>query len=231
MTMAEGIHVLHDGWELPRVEAAQALGATAAEMRDAGCSPREIMAARPRDVLRSLPEDPHLWQLAATTMANAGHDHETVAGHLVGHAPTAAAFAAGLTSAIPDDPAAGLAAAVHRQADPAHLSAAAASYGLSSEETGHLLLDVGCEAATTLDVLIERCDGDAGHATEIGARIGIEPSTIETWRRPAQPDITHLHGSDELMGPEETAALLAALPPPSRSSPADDLLVGLDPGG
>ena len=54
------------------------------------------------------------------------------------------------------DPAAGLAAAVHRHADPAHLSAAASSYGLSSEETGHVLLDVGCDSATTLDALIDR---------------------------------------------------------------------------
>ena len=60
MTVAEGIHALHDGWELSRPDAAQVLGATAAEMRDAGCSPKEIMAARPRDVLRSLPDDPVL---------------------------------------------------------------------------------------------------------------------------------------------------------------------------
>lgn len=229
MTMPEGIRILHEGWDLSRADAAQALGATAAEMRDAGCSSREIMAARPRDVLRSLPDDPHLWRLAATTMANAGHDQSTVAGHLVGHAPTAAAFAAGLTSAIPDDPPVGLGAAVQSQADPEHLAAAADGYGLSPEETGHLLLDVGCGAATTLDALVRRCDGDGDRAAEIATRVGIGQTTIDTWCRSTQPEVAHLPVTDDLLGSEETAALLAALPRPRSASPTDDLVVGLDP--
>jgi hypothetical protein len=228
ITTADGITALRDGWNMTRADAAQALGATAAEMRDAGCSPREIMAARPRDVLRSLPEDPHLWQLAATTMSNAGHDHATVAAHLVGHAPTPAAFAAGLTSAI-EDPRAGIGAAVQRQAAPEHLAAAASSYGLSPEETGNLLLDVGCAAATTLDALTSRCDGDTDGAAEVGSHIGIGSLAIETWRHPAATVISRIPGSDDLLGPEETAALLAALPSPQPPSRAADLVVGLDP--
>jgi len=227
MTMADGIAALHDGWNMSRADAAQALGATAAEMRDAGCTPREIMAARPRDVLRSLPDDPHLWQLAATTMANAGHDNSTVAGHLVDHAPTAVAFAAGLTSAI-EDPTAGLSAAVQRQATAEHLAAAASAYDLSPEETGNLLVGVGCASEMTLDALASRCDGDIDHAAETGSRIGIGPSVIENWRHPTQADVTRISGSDDLLGPEETAALLAALPPPGSPSRTADLVVGLD---
>lgn len=71
-------------------------------MRDAGCTATEIMATRPREILRALPEDPHLWELAAGTMAAAGHGPNIVAGHLVAHAPTLDAFAAGIAAGIDD---------------------------------------------------------------------------------------------------------------------------------
>jgi hypothetical protein len=78
--------------------------------------------------------------------------------------------------------------------------------------------------------LTSRCDGDTVQAAEIGSRIGIGPSVIETWRHPTKADVTRIPGSDDLLGPEETAALLAALPPPGPRSRGVDLVVGLDPG-
>ena len=46
------------------------LGATATEMRSAGCTPVEIIATRPRDVLRSLPDDPHLSRVHCVVEVN-----------------------------------------------------------------------------------------------------------------------------------------------------------------
>jgi hypothetical protein len=100
--MPDGIRVLREGWGLEPVEAADALGATAQERRAAGCSATDILRARPRDVLRALPEDPHAWELAAVTMAQGGHSDARVVDHLLNHAPTAEAFAAG-AAALADD--------------------------------------------------------------------------------------------------------------------------------
>ena len=50
--VADSIRVLHEQWDLPNAAAAAALGATAAEMRDAGCTGTEVMAATVLNVSR-----------------------------------------------------------------------------------------------------------------------------------------------------------------------------------
>ncbi|MGH9137725.1 MAG: hypothetical protein ACRD0G_11845 [Acidimicrobiales bacterium] len=148
--MAGAIRVLRERWDLDSIDAATALGATASEMRDAGCTAAEIMATRPRDILRALPEYPHLWEFAAGTMAAAGHRPDVVAGHLVAHAPTVDTFAAGLAAGI-DDPAAGLTITARQGATGDQLAAAAEAYGLSPTETARLLVDGGTPPALVLD--------------------------------------------------------------------------------
>lgn len=226
LTTVEGIAALEEEWGTSKGEAAEALSATASEMRAAGCSAQEIMLSRPRDVLRALPDDPHLWELAAVTMANAGHDEASVASHLVAHAPTPAAFAAGITSAV-EDPASGLSTAVDRHATPAQLTAASRGYGLSPETTGRLLLDAGAAADTALDVLEGRCHGDRGRAADLGARIGVGDDDLASWRADVMPPVRHLPGAD-ILGPEETASLLAALPDPDPTPQPPDLIATLD---
>lgn len=224
----ESIDLLTEGWGVARLRAAEALGATASEMREAGCTTREIMASRPRDVLRSLPEDAHLWELAAITMTNAGHDPTTVVSHLVGHAPTPDAFAAGLTAAV-ESPVEGLGLASQRQASVEQLAATSLAYGLSPATTGHVLVEAGVSTGDLLDVLKGRGDGDIAAVAATGAAVGIDPAEITVWQTAHQTPVTLTDPPGTLLGPAETQALLASLPPPGVApSPAPDLVDGLE---
>jgi len=213
--MADAIRVLHDRWDLPRTDAAELLAATAAEMRDAGCRPVEIMAAQPRDVLRTLPNDAHLWELAAGTMATAGHPTATVARHLVAHAPSAEAFAAGLTMIA--EPADGLVTAARAHAHGDQLAAASERYGLSPAETARLLGGV-TDPTDVLDTLAARCDGDIASVASIAADAGLTPADIDAWRTPAPTTtVSPICSGIEV----DTEVLLATLPPPGASAETD----------
>ncbi|HRE03343.1 MAG TPA: hypothetical protein PLV68_18755, partial [Ilumatobacteraceae bacterium] len=209
----DAIRVLHERWEMPRPEAAELLDATAAEMRTAGCTPVEIIAARPRDVLRSLPDEPHLWELAAGTMALAGHSAATIANHLVAHAPSPDAFAAALTAGI-DDPTAGVAVAVRSGAQGDQLAAVTEAYGLAPAEAATLLTDHGCQANVLLDTLDIRCDHDTQAVTGLAGHAGIDTAAIEAWMNPTEPIVPPIArwGGLDLGDADE---LLARLPTPS----------------
>jgi hypothetical protein len=216
--MADAIRVLHERWDLPRPEAADLLDATATEMRDAGCTATEIMASRPRDILRTLPDDPHLWELAAGTMATAEHPAGTITAHLAAHAPTPEAFAAGLTTIA--DATDGLTLAAAHHAQPEQLAAASERYGLSPTETAGLL------AGTTtpgrlLDTIAIRCDHDPKATTRVAAAVGVTDSAIEAWRHPPEPVRPIRLGGAEL----DPTPLLAALRGPTARN--DDELVQL----
>ena len=226
--MPDAIRVLRDRWDLPGIDAAAALGATAQEMRDAGCTAAEIMAARPRDILRTLPEDPHLWELAAATMATAGHRPTVIAAHLVAHAPTLDAFAAGLTVGV-DNPDTGLTTAARSGATGDQLAAASEAYGLSPTEAGNCLVAAGTTAETVLDTLDARCDRDTDTVVAIAADIGFTADAIDAWRHPAP-----VAGVASIGDRDDAAALLAVLPPPGPSVEADpvqllDTLTGIEP--
>ncbi|MBI5738860.1 MAG: hypothetical protein HY997_23610 [Mycolicibacterium neoaurum] len=231
--MADAIRVLHEHWDLPNTDAATALGATATEMRDAGCTATEIMATRPRDILRALPEDPHLWELAAGTMAAAGHGPNIVAGHLVAHAPTLDAFAAGIAAGI-DDPAIGLTLAARYAATGDQLAAASEAYGLSPAETATILVDAGTQPGLVLDTLDARCDHDTDTALTIAGGAGIDHDAIHAWRNPAPIPAPAVASISTAVGSNDAAALLAVLPPPGPPVELDpirllDTLAGIEP--
>ena len=213
--MSDAIGVLRNRWELSSLDAASALGATAEEMRDAGCTPVEIMAARPRDILRALPEDPQLWELAAGTMATAGHRPQVIAAHLVAHAPTLDAFAAGLTVGI-DDPATGLITASRCAATGHQLAAASEAYGLSPAQTASTLHTASAAPEVVLDAIDARCDHDLNTMAEIATDVGIGADAIDTWLHPAPSTPLPSVG-----GHDDAAALLAVLPPPGPSAEID----------
>jgi hypothetical protein len=224
--MPEAIRVLQERWDLPRAEAAELLGAPAAEMRAAGCTPVEVIATRPRDVLRSLPDDPHLWELAAGTMAAAGHSPATIASHLVAHAPTADAFAAGLTTGI-DDPSAGVALAVRCGAQGDQLAAVTEAYGLSPTETSTLLADHRCPQHLLLDTLDVRCDHDTEAVLALAGAAGVSADAIDAWISPAEPvapPVARWGGLD--LG--DAAELLATLPDPQPAGFAPDVADAFD---
>ena len=227
--MPDAIRVLHQHWDLSNIDAAAALGATAADMRDAGCTATEIMATRPRDILRALPEDPHLWELAAGTMA-AGHGPNIIAGHLVAHAPTLDAFAAGIAAGI-DDPTTGLTLAARHGATGDQLAAASEAYGLSPTETATVLVDAGTQPGLVLDTLDARCDHDTDTALTIAGGAGIDHAAIEAWRHPTP--IAPIASISTAVGADNAAALLAVLPPPGPSVELDptrllDTLTGVE---
>jgi len=186
------------------------------------------MAARPRDILRALPDDPHLWELAAGTMAGAGHRPHVIAAHLVAHAPTLDAFAAGLSVGI-DDPDHGLAAAARAGASGDQLAAASEAYGLTPAQTGAALHDAGIATEVVLDTLDARCEHDTDAVTTIADGLGITGEAISVWQNPA-PVATMTSIGDR----DDAAALLAVLPSPGPSVESDpvrllDALPGIEP--
>jgi hypothetical protein len=163
---AEALRALHEGWQVSLSHAAELAGASAADMRTAGCSATEIMLVRPREVMRHLSADPALWDLAAGTMATAGHPAHEVVAHLASHAPSPECFAAGVAAAV-DDPAVGIALAV-RQGLPAEaLVATSERYGVAPIELASALADAGASAPVMVPSVLARCDGDAELATQI----------------------------------------------------------------
>jgi hypothetical protein len=159
------IDELHCRWDIPRTTAAGLLDATATDMRAAGCTAQEIMAVRPRDVLRHLTNDPTTWDLAAGTMAASHPAHEVVA-HLASHAPDPHCFAAGVTAAV-DEPAVGIALAV-RQGLPADaIVATSERYGMAPIELAAALADANTHPTIAVPAVLARCDGDPTLTTQV----------------------------------------------------------------
>ena len=227
--IADGIRVLHERWGLDRIDAADLLDATATEMRQAGCTPVEIMASRPRDVLRNLTDDPHLWELAAGTMATAGHSSAQVAAHLVAHAPTADSFAAGLTT-ITSDPTEGLGLAAHYLASAQNLAAASERYGLSPAQTATVLADTGAPADLLVETLWHRCDHDMDAAIQLAVDTGhVDRSVVDRTADGLGVTSAVLRGITPGVGGQtwvvdvnDANALLAALPDPVPSTSGFD---------
>ncbi len=172
--MASAIRALDARWHVPLIEASRLVGATGAEMREAGCSAADILALRPESILDHLPSDPHLWELAAGTMATNGTDPAIVVSHLVAHAPTAETFAAGLATAV-DDPAAGLGLAARFRSQPEHLAAASERYGLSPAETATILRDEQLPTSQALATIGFRCGFDDNAVFEAWAGAALRP--------------------------------------------------------
>jgi hypothetical protein len=218
--IADGIRALHTQWELSLPDAAEALDANATEMRAAGCSPVQIMAARPRDVLRVLPDDPHLWDLAAGTMATAGHSDGQIASHLVAHAPSVEAFVAGM-GALTDDVATAMVLATSYGASGEYLAGASEHYGLSPAETAQVLTSLDVSAQLRVETLWERCDHDPDATRDLAvAHAALDQPTIRRCLR-----IAGLAPADEALSPATLAnsvidigdadALIAQLPAPT----------------
>ncbi len=154
------------------------LGATVDELQSAGCSPAELLAAHPREVLRSLDARPHTWETAATTMIESGTPTATVIRHLAAHAPTPESFASGVAM-ICDRPDV---AFVHsaRHAHPDDLAALGSIYELEPATTAQLLADAGTHPATAYEALVVACDGDVEAADALSIRhLNLDPSTLD----------------------------------------------------
>jgi len=225
---AKAIEVLETRWEVNKVAAAEIVGATAADMRDAGCTATEILAARPREVIEHLPADPHLWELAGGTLAVAGHHPTDIAGLLATQAPDPACFAAGITTAV-EDPSFGISLAVRRGMPPEAVAATSERYGLSPSETATALGDAGAAPTLAVPVLFERCGADLTLTAQI-ARSTLQlrnDSVIEALadREPLDAaDLNELRAAKPLS--RDRDALIAAHIPPRPESTVRNLSNG-----
>jgi hypothetical protein len=217
--MSDAIRALEGRWDLHKVEAARMIGATGTEMRAAGCTATEILALRPEAILANLPNEPHLWELAAGTMATSGHSPNVVVSHLVNHAPSAETFAAGVATAV-DDPTVGIGLASRLRAQPEYLAAASERYGLTPAETAHILRAEQAPLTQALAVIGHRCEFDDDAVLEAWAGATLDTPDITPTATIARTGITSIGGTDIGTADE----LLALLPHPSHSRPTPALL-------
>ncbi len=222
---AKAIEVLDARWDLDKTSAAELLGATARDMRDAGCTAAEILAARPREVIEHLPADPHLWELAGGSLAVAGHHPTDIAGFLAAQAPDPACFAAAITTAV-DDPSFGISLAVRRGMPPEAIAATSERYGLSPSETATALADAGAAPHLAVPVLFQRCDGDLTLTTQIArSTLQLRNDTVIDALADREPldaaDISELRAARPLS--RDRDALIAAHIPPRPEPPVRDL--------
>jgi hypothetical protein len=205
LPITEGVRALSELWDVDRVAAGQMLGATMLELRDAGCTPAELLAAHPREVLRSLDARPHTWELAAATLIETGMTAEAAVRQLAAHAPTPDAFAVAVFTIVEDPIAAYAYSARHAQPD--DLAALGEQYGLDPDTAAQLLADAGTHPTTAIEALTIACDGDT---------ITVEALALRHFNRPAEAHVIPV--IDLTTG----AGLRAALPSPTAIG-SDDL--------
>jgi hypothetical protein len=222
---ADAIGELHQRWGIGRVDAAELVSATAIEMRAAGCTPTEIIAARPREVVTSLPARPDLWDLAGGTLAVTGHTPEEIAGIVATHAPNADCFAAALTAAV-DEPHAGLALAVRRGMPSEAIVALSERYGLAPIETATALAEASASPRLAVQVIYDRCDADPVLTTQIArSALGLRTEAVIAALGDHDPvdaaTVSHLHAAAPLS--RDRDALIEAHQPP-RPAPRPPLV-------
>ncbi len=165
----DAIRVLHDRWGLDRLDAAELVGGTVDELRAAGCTPAELLAAAPRETLRAMDARDSTWVTAACSLLDAGYTPAEAVAHLVAHAPTPAACAAGVATVVDD--ALDAFAFAARRAQPEDLAAIADRFGLDPTATEQLLVAAGVSPVVVREVVDLRCDLDPTSGVEVAAGI------------------------------------------------------------
>ncbi|MCU1395343.1 MAG: hypothetical protein JWM34_3771 [Ilumatobacteraceae bacterium] len=167
--IADAVRTIHHDWGMDRLEIGSALGATNEELRAAGCSAVELLAAGPREELRRLDSREQTWMQAAPMLLEAGFTPGQAVAHLAAHAPTPETFAAGVVTIV-DDPVEAFALAA-RRATTEDLVALSERFTLSPQETAETLATACVTARTAIEVIHERCEQDFARTVEIGAEL------------------------------------------------------------
>jgi hypothetical protein len=165
MPVAEAISMLHQDWGADRLDVAAQLGWTVEELRAAGCTPVELLAAAPREMLHSLDRRESTWERVGPSLLEAGYSDTEAVAHLAAHAPTPETFAAGVTSIV-EDPAVALAYAA-RRASGEDLAALTERYGLTPAEAAIAFAAAGVASARAVDAVHLRCDQDVDATYEL----------------------------------------------------------------
>ena len=179
------VRQVHELWGADRVEIGTAIGATVEELRAAGCTPIELLAASPREELRRLDTRESTWERAAGCLLDAGYSVAETVEHLAAHAPTPSAFAVGVVTIV-EQPTEAFALA-SRRAQPEDLVALGERYGLSTDDIVQVAAAT-LPLARALDVIDQCGNGDVDHATELAGRhLGLGPDGIEAVRSGTNP--------------------------------------------
>jgi hypothetical protein len=169
MAAAEAIRMLHAEWGADRLDIAARLGATVDELREAGCTPAELLAAAPREMLRALDRRESTWVRVGPSLLEAGYSEAEAVAHLAAHAPTAETFAAGVTTII-DDPVTALAYAA-RRAGAEDLAVLTERYGLSPVEATAAFAAAGVPTGCAVEAVHLRCDHDIDATFELAVDV------------------------------------------------------------
>jgi hypothetical protein len=169
MATPEAIRELHDTWGADRLDTATLLGATAEELRAAGCTPVELLAAAPRETLRSLDTRESTWQRVAPSLLEAGYSEAQAVAHLAAHAPTPETFAAGVTTIV-NDPITAFAYSA-RRAGAEDLAVLSERYGLAPAEAAAVFASAGVALDRAIEAVHLRCDRDVDATYEIAVGV------------------------------------------------------------
>jgi len=215
LAVPDAIRQVHAGWGADRLSVGMELGATVDELRAAGCSPVEMLAASPREELRRLDTREQTWVNVGPTLLEAGYTEAEAVAHLAAHAPTPSTFAAAV-EAVVENPWQALALAVPR-AQPDDLAALTERFEMSPSDTAAVLAAVGAPLSTAVSVVGIRCDDDREATCEIAQRhFGIGRDEVLARLEGIDPNVVvpiGLAGS-----PGELAALRHAIGPPDIGS-------------
>jgi hypothetical protein len=191
LAVSEAIRVLHDEWGADRLDMGAALGADVDELRAAGCTPAELLAAAPRETLRSLDCREATWIRVGPALVEAGYTDAEAVAHLAAHAPTAETFAAGVTTIV-DDPVTALAYAA-RRADPEDLAVLTERYGLDPAEAATAFAAAGVALDRAIEAVHLRCDHDVDATYELAAgMLGASGDIVTSVLAGEDPAVGHL---------------------------------------
>lgn len=179
-------------WDANALDVGTALGATVDELRAAGCTPTEMLAAAPREELRRLDGRESTWQHAAASLVEAGYSAAEAVEHLAVHAPTPAAFTAGVVTIV-DRPVDAFAFA-SRRACVEDLVALSERFELSPAETAQTVGAAGVPIDRVIEILDQRCGRDAAQATELAARhLGLGTEDVDAVRAAGTARVVPMH--------------------------------------
>lgn len=187
LTMVPATRALADGWDLPVVDAGRLLGATVEQLRDAGASPAELLAAHPAETLARLAPDPDRWRTAAGDLAAAGATPSVVTAHLLRHAPTVECFVVAMDTVVPGGDfltAAALAAA--HQAPAVALAGLAEWHDVTVDQTAAALAAYAVPTPVAVETLRLACHGHQEAATTAAVtHLGLSPADVHAALAPA----------------------------------------------
>ncbi|MAT05399.1 MAG: hypothetical protein CL424_10205 [Acidimicrobiaceae bacterium] len=165
---ADATRVIHQGWDVDRLTVGRELGADPHELREAGCTPVEMLAVAPREELRRLDQREHTWELVAPTLVEAGYTIAEAVRHLAAHAPTPETFAAGVAVLV-DSPVEAFSLA-GRYAQVEDLAALSERYLLDPTEAASVVAAACVPVDKGVGVIAARCDGDTDVTAALTAR-------------------------------------------------------------